>query len=200
MGNKRGNLEDLQLESYRSAGSAGSAGNIEPLMPAAIKPAKEKSASNSKQYESGEGDPHEGNPREGNPGNPREGNPGNPRSPVKPTSLAFAPRQNDSSSSDTTPEEEYKTPSVENVPLPGEHLIGNSPSQSTGQPQSSRKQYEAFYVDTDNAPLSHNGPTPRQRPEVRKIAVTFYTSYFSKKKTRSFWHQHILARAKHLVG
>ena len=106
-------------------------------MPAKLKPSKEKSTDLiTKEYESGKSR--------------------NAR-PSKPTSLNFSKKE-DSSSSDTTPEEDYKTPSVENVPLPGEHLSGASDGEKG-------KQFDAFFVDT-NSPKKAATPksvSPKRR-------------------------------------
>ncbi len=189
---------DMELESVASsrattAGSARARANKEPLMPAKLKPAKEKNANHTKEVESGEKLTKK-----------------SPTSPTKPKTLNFNSKRRDSSDSST--DEEYATPSVESMPLPGEKVPQVTktakpvPSQTSGQPQNARssqtttaghsrksaqpvakttnseqqqppsqphntrtKQFEAFYVDTEHPSI--NGP-PSSRPGTSHSATS----------------------------
>ena len=125
--------KDLKLESLTA--------RSEPLMPAQVRPAKEKLNNNhSKEVESGEKQF---------------------RSPVSPSrqppqSLQFQAVNNGNDSSDSsTPDEDYKTPSVESVDLPGFTFDRSgvaSAAETTGVgEQCKKKPYEAFYVDTGSS-------------------------------------------------
>ena len=118
---------------------------LEPLMPAKLKPSKEKTANHTKAVESGE--KHVVSPTSGA---------------AKPTSLALT-KSNAAkdSDSDSTPDEEYQTPSVENVPFFDEKSVINQQQQNSSsngscgvsaraQQQGKSKQFEAFYVNVDD--------------------------------------------------
>ena len=114
----------------RSNGRSNGNGHIDPLMPAQLRPSKEKASNHTKEVESGE----------------CSGKKKSPTSPTKPKTLSL--RTGDSSSGDSTPDEDYKTPSTESAPLPGERRL-RSPLPSKVAPSSARgKQYEAFYIDS----------------------------------------------------
>ena len=140
----------------------------EKLIPAHLKPAKEKlNNSHTKETESGEATTIR-----------------SPTSPSKqpPRSLNITPQVNSivmggDDSDGSTPDEDYQTPSTESVPLPGEIQSAqvvkedaksqSSLSESTSA-EPKRRQFEAFYVDPDsslssNIPLGQGarGVTPR---------------------------------------
>ena len=158
-----GHSDDMRLESLSSRAPTGrntSPGNphgdgarhsnnngqpLEPLLPAKLKPAKEKTSNHTKEVESGE--------------KPEKKS---PSSPNKPRTLAL--KSNGGGEDDSSSEEEFQTPSAENVPFfekPPEESAEAAPSTKADTipnpsvASSSRgRQFEAFYVDTDNPPIT----------------------------------------------
>ena len=127
---------------------------IEPLMPAKLKPSKEKTSNHTKAVESGE--KHVISPTSGV---------------SKPTSLSLTKTSSArESDSDSTPDEEYQTPSVENVPFFDEKSVINQQQQSSssngtsttnvGNNNNKSKQFEAFYVNVDDPNYGMAGGVP----------------------------------------
>ncbi|ELU11545.1 hypothetical protein CAPTEDRAFT_228385 [Capitella teleta] len=131
----KGPLENdgTELQSISSRASS----TIEPLMPAQIKPAKEKSNNHTKEEESGE----------------KDKSPATPSRPQIPKNLSITSEGHEDSSSD----EDFQTPSVETVPLPGFPQNNHSPSKSP-EKNVEGKQYDAFVVETDDKKFDRSKP------------------------------------------
>ena len=131
-------------------------GPIEPLIPANLRFAKEKLNHNdTKQVESGEVLEKRSPSSPNKPPNTLEKR--SPSSPNKPPStLDISANVNSISmggvSEGSTPDEDYQTPSVESMPLPGEHQSNGTPAVTT-ETSSCKRPFEAFYVNTDTTTL-----------------------------------------------
>ena len=151
---------------HNPAGNPHGQAPFEPLMPAKLKPAKEKNANHTKEVESGE-----------------RADKKSPSSPSKPRTLSLKPFGGGDSDSST--DEEFQTPSAEQVSFftekvpPGGEEAAPQPSGTTSR----GRQYEAFYVDTDNPPLSvTSGVTSNGVP----VSVTPRSLDRSKPQKQSF--------------
>ena len=122
-------------------------------MPAKLKPSKEKTWNHTKAVESGE--KHVTSPTSASGVN-------------KPTSLSLTkPSAHVQSDSDSTPDEEYQTPSVENVPFFDEKSVINQQQQSSSSNGTGgsvgvnkSKQFDVFYVNVDDPNYSMAGGVP----------------------------------------
>lgn len=149
---------DMELQSVSSRASTAHTGPLEPLMPAQLKPAKEKSHNHSKEEESGEKDDKR--------------SPSTPSKPVIPKSLNITstPHEDSSDSSD-----EFQTPSVETVPLPGFDQGDNGRSQAkSASPEkegSPSKGFDAFFVDAGEAENKPKVSLDRHKPVAQSFTL-----------------------------
>ena len=153
----RGNPHPQENPHPRTGGNAHQSQHnqpLEPLMPAKLKPAKEKTSNHTKAVESGE--KHVISPTSGV---------------SKPMSLSLTKTSTTrESDSDSTPDEEYQTPSVENVPFFDEKSVikqkqqqscsSNGTSTANGGNNNKSKQFEAFYVNVDDPNYGMAGGVP----------------------------------------